>query len=182
VERRVGIPATYNVVGCLMHEVRAPIERDGHALAFHSWDHDTGRDQLEACRQVDYRIKGYRVPQSKLTSELSNERLAWHNFEWLASSPSSLGIEVPRLERRMVKIPVGLDDFDLHTGALSFDGWRRRILDLVRAHDFVALGFHDCFAGHWLPQYEPLLRELAAVARPRTLDEVAADLYLAAGT
>ena len=48
-------------------------------------------------------------------------------------------------------------------------------------------GYASLMALEWgepinLPQYEPLLRELAAVARPRTLDEVAADLYLAAGT
>lgn len=181
VERRVGIRATYNVVGCIMNEVRTLIERDGHPVAFHSWDHDLGRDQLGACRQVDYRIKGYRVPQSKLTSELSNERLAWHNFEWMASSSSSFRVERPRLDRRLVKIPVTFDDFGLHTGALAYDGWRRKLLDLIRAHDFVALSLHDCFSGHWLPHYESLLRELAAVVPPRTLDEVAADLYLAAG-
>ncbi len=179
IERDVGVRATYNVVGCFLSEVRERIEREGHDLAFHSYDHDSGQEQLAACRRVDYRIKGYRAPQSKLTAELRDARLCWHNFEWLASSASSLGLTVPKLDDRMVKIPVLLDDFEMHRSGWSFDEWRRRALEAVREHEFVALGLHDCYAGHWLPHYAGFLEEVKALARLRTLNEVAGDLYVA---
>ena len=40
---------------------------------------------------IDYRIKGYRPAQSRITAELTDANLAFHNFEWLASSRYSLG-------------------------------------------------------------------------------------------
>jgi hypothetical protein len=181
IERQAGIRATYNVVGSFLNEVRAGIEQDGHALAFHSYDHVLEHDQLVACRQVDYRIKGYRPPQSKLTAELRDDRLCRHNFEWLASSTSSLGCTVPKLENRLVKLPILFDDFDLHKGRMSYDAWRRMALDAIRAHDWVAFSLHDCYAAYWLDGYASLLEEIKTMARPRTMDEVAADLYLAAG-
>ena len=180
-ERRAGIRATYSVVGSFIDEVRGKIEKDGHCLAFHSYDHDRSREQLGACRKVDYRIKGYRAPQSVLNDELRGDRLTWHNFEWLASSASSFGFDIPRLKNRLVKIPILLDDFSLHTGQLTYAEWRRRALDAIQNRDFVALGLHDCYAGHWVEHYERLLEDIKALAQPRTLDEVAADLYVAAG-
>ena len=44
--------ATYCVVGSLLSEVRDGLESDGHALAFHSFDHRLDRDdQLRRCRR-----------------------------------------------------------------------------------------------------------------------------------
>ena len=181
IERRAGIRATYSVVGSFVDEVRGKIEGDGHCLAFHSYDHDLTRDQLAACRKVDYRIKGYRAPQSLLTDELRGDRLTWHNFEWLANSASSFGFDTPRLENRLVKIPILFDDFSLHTGRLTYDAWFRRAIEAIQTRDFVAFGLHDCYAEHWLDHFERLLEDIKALAQPRTLDEVAADLYIAAG-
>src|SRR5438132_14160243 len=62
------------------------------------------RGQLQKCREIDYRVKGYRPPQSRITSELSDTRLAFHNFEWLASSAHSLQTSLPELRNRIVKI------------------------------------------------------------------------------
>ncbi len=181
IETRAGVRATYNVVGCILSEVRDRIEGAGHALGFHSYDHDTGREQLAACRRVDYRIKGYRPPRSILTAELRAPHLCWHNFEWLASSVSSLGFGTPRLENRLVKIPILLDDFEMHRSGWSFEEWRRRAIEAIRKHDFIAFSLHDCYAAHWLPQYDALLDEIKAMARLRTLDELASDLFLAGG-
>jgi hypothetical protein len=181
IERSTGVRATYCVVGCLLAEVRDRIEGDGHCLAFHSFDHVIAHDQLDRCRGVDYRIKGYRPPQSVLTPETGDDGLCRYNFEWLASAASSLGSAVPRLEHRLVHIPIVLDDFPLHTGRLSFENWRLKALDTIRQNDFVALSLHDCYASHWLPHYEPFLREVSTLARLRTMDEVAAELFLAAG-
>lgn len=178
IERRAGVRGTYSVVGCFMDEVRASIEQDGHCLAFHSYDHGPGA-QLEACRRVDYRIKGYRPPRSLLTPELSERALCWHNFEWLASSESSLQLRVPALDNRVVKIPIAIDDFAMHRDGTGFDEWARHVLGLIRERDFVALSLHDCYASHWLPGYQRFLADLTKLARLRTLDEVAADLFLA---
>jgi hypothetical protein len=178
IERKAGVRGTYSVVGSFMNEVRAAIEQDGHCLAFHSYDHGPG-EQLEACRRVDYRIKGYRPPRSVLTRELSDWALCWHNFEWLASSESSLGVMVPTLDNRVVKIPIQIDDFAMHQDGIGFEQWAREVLELVRTRDFVVVSLHDCYASHWLPGYERFLADLAGLARLRTLDEVAADLFLA---
>jgi hypothetical protein len=77
-------------------------------------------------------------------------------------------------------LPIHLDDFDLHRGRTGWEGWLEHARSLIHDHDFVALGLHDCYAEHWLPHYDNLLSELRALARVRTLDEVADDLHLAA--
>ena len=112
-ERDAGVRATYNVVGSLLPEVRAEVEAGGHCLAFHSFSHDGGGDQLARCREVDYRLKGYRAPRSHLTSELRADRLLFHNFEWLASSAESLATAEPTLRDGLVNLPVHFDDFPL---------------------------------------------------------------------
>ena len=179
IERRLGVRATYSVVGCFFEEVRAAIATGGHALAFHSFDHGPG-EQLRRCRAVDARPRGYRPPRSVLTPELIEPELCLHSFEWLASGVSSLGFETPRMEGRLARIPIRFDDFDLHRGATDWQGWRERAMATVRAHDFVAFGLHDCYAEHWLPHYEDFVRELKTLAELRTLDDVAGDLQLAA--
>ena len=179
IEAQAGVRATYNVVGRLLPELRERIERGGHALAFHSYDHEIGKEQLGACRRVDYRLKGYRAPQSRLTAELRDEHLCWHNFEWLASSTSSLGFAVPKLDNGLVKIPILIDDFDMHRHGRSFAEWRRRTIEAIREHDFVAFSLHDCYAGHWLAGYGEFLEEVKTMARLRTMDEVAAELFAA---
>lgn len=42
VERRVGIRATYSAVGLFLPDVRASIAKDGHCIAFHTFDHRIG--------------------------------------------------------------------------------------------------------------------------------------------
>jgi peptidoglycan/xylan/chitin deacetylase (PgdA/CDA1 family) len=207
VERELGIAATYNVLGLLLGEVRAEIERDGHCVGFHSFDHRIGRslplptrlyrfvdgagagrlgrlagglDQLARCRQLDYRIKGYRPPQSRITVELQDARLLHHNFEWLASSADSLRILGPVLRNGIVRVPVHLDDFDLYRGRLTFDAWKAEAFAKIESHDVAVISLHDCYAHLWLPQYRGFLERVAALAQPRTLDRIAAEVTLAA--
>jgi hypothetical protein len=189
-ESTAGVPATYAVVGSFMHEVRDRIESDqgawrgthagGHALAFHSFDHVIEREQLGRCRQVDYRLKGYRPPRSRLSRELDPATMCWYNFEWLASSASSLGTPHAALDGRLVRIPVHIDDFGLHTGAQTWEAWLARVRDLLARHDLLVIGLHDCYAPHWLPRYGELLSSLRGEATLRTLDEVADDVFLTA--
>lgn len=207
VEREAGLSATYSVVGSLLPEVREEIEAGGHCIAFHSFDHSLdgrlrlpdrlyqfiegprGRklarfsrslDQLSLCRELDYRIKGYRPPQSRITRELGDERLLFHNFEWLASSVSSLGTESPVLRDRLVRIPVHLDDFDLYRGRFDFEAWQAEALDQLVRHDLAVVSLHDCYGQHWLPRYRQFLGHVLDLAEPRTLDDVAAEVTLAA--
>ena len=179
-EASAGVRATYNVVGKLLDDVRPAVDPGGHALAFHSFDHSDEGRQLPRCRKVDYRLKGYRLPQSRRTAETTDTNLAFHNFEWLASSPRSLEVDSPALRNRLVQLPVTLDDFDLYTGRQTYDQWERGLLDHVERTPYTAVGLHDCYAHLWLPRYRELLEKLKSLARPRTLDEVAADVVMTA--
>ncbi|MGH7480900.1 MAG: hypothetical protein ACRELV_01995 [Longimicrobiales bacterium] len=178
IEREADVRATYHVVGCLWPDVRGIIERDGHCIAFHSYDHAIASPQLARCRRVDYRARGYRPPQSKLTRELRDRSLVLHNFEWLACGAGSFGFELPRLEQGLAKIPIHLDDYELFTGSLDYDGWERRAMAEIAARPFVAICLHDCYARFWLPHFRELLRKVTAMAELRTLDQITDDLVL----
>jgi hypothetical protein len=180
VEAEAGVHVTYNVVGQMLSEVRGQIESGGHALAFHSFDHGDDGDQLLRCREVDYRLKGYRLPRSRRTPETTDERLAFHNFEWLASSAASLEVEFPVMQDRLVRLPVTLDDFDLYTGRQTYDQWETGLLDQVERARYTAVGLHDCYAHLWLSRYAELLEKLKSLATLRTLDDVAADVVMEA--
>lgn len=205
VEDRLGISATYNVVGRMLPSVKAAIERHGHCIAFHSYDHQTERRsaraalrawaaawlvgrptqpeepafyQLARCRTVDYRLKGYRVPKSQMTPELTPANLCYHNFEWLASSRRSLGTTRPFLKERLVYIPVHFDDWPLHRRRMDYRKWEGQVLAKIAAAEFVAFGLHDCYAVHWMPFYERLLRKLLDLGVCSTLDAVSASVFL----
>ena len=184
-EARAGVRATYSVVGAFLAEVRSKIEAGGHAIAFHSFDHDIdpadgavdGAPQLGRCRLVDYRIKGYRPPRSRITDELAEENLALHNFEWLASSQHSLRFDVPVLDDALVYVPILFDDFDLHRG-VDYTDWEQNAVRTLASTPSAAFSLHDCYADHWLGGYERLLRAVGELGRLRTVDEVAADVLL----
>jgi hypothetical protein len=180
-EAGAGVRATYNVVGVLVPEVREAIEAPGHALAFHSYDHDLARpEQLAPCRDVDYRAKGYRVPQSRLTADLADDNLLRHNVEWLASSAWSLGFDAPQLVRGVVRVPVHLDDFGLYKGELAWEDWEAKALAIVAERDVSVLSLHDCYAPWWLERYPAFLARLRGEATLRTVDELAAEIVLCA--
>jgi hypothetical protein len=184
VERAANVRATYNVVGVLLNEVRPRIAADGHCIAFHSFDHqidDTGAGdplQLRRCRTVDYRVKGYRAPRSRITAELTDANLCLRNFEWLASSPKSLGTVRPTMQNRLVRVPILFDDFALFRGRVSYVEWERTALEQIERNHFVAFGLHDCYAPHWLPHYPDFLRRVSGLGTLRTVDAVAFDVIL----
>ena len=182
-EAAAGVKATYSIVGAILAEERARIEPSGHAVAFHSYDHavmeDGSGEQLARCRRVDYRIKGYRAPRSRLTGETADEPLLFHNFEWLASSRYSFGFGKPKMHRRLAKIPIGFDDFPLHSQEMSYADWQQGALAEIEREPFVAFGLHDCYAAHWMPHYPRLLDRLQSLAALRTMNDVAAELALA---
>lgn len=179
VEAKAGVSVTYNVVGRIMNDVRDEIESAGHALAFHSFDHGDG-SQLQRCRKLDYRLKGYRPPRSMITAELGDDRLALHNFEWLASGTRSLGTETPVMRNRLVRLPVTFDDFPLYTGAMQYEDWEQMVLGHVARNAYTAIGLHDCYAHLWLSRYASLLEKLSAAARPRTFNHLSAEVIVGA--
>ena len=179
IEADLGVRATYCIVGSLMPAVRDGLESDGHAVAFHSFDHRLDReDQLQRCREVDYRIKGYRPPRSVITPELSDRHMLFHNFEWLASGPMSLGTPVPRMREALVRLPIPFDDSPMYRAGMRYEEWERKALGFIAESEFAAIGLHDCYAPHWLPQYRGFLEKVANLGELKTLDEVAAEVTL----
>jgi peptidoglycan/xylan/chitin deacetylase (PgdA/CDA1 family) len=197
VERSAGVHATYHVVGALLPEVRDSIEQDGHSMAFHSFDHRawrwrlarralarlrrrarSGGDQLACCRDVDYRIRGYRPPQSHITRDLGEAHLCLHNFEWLASSAASLHLSMPTMQRRVVKIPILFDDYAMYHDGLPYETWERQALAALERAPFVAFSLHDCYGSYWLPHYPRFLEAVRERGTLRTLDEVADEVIL----
>jgi hypothetical protein len=172
-EERRGIRGTYNVVGCLMNEVRADIERCGNEVAFHSHDHTDHQNQIGLCRRLDYRIKGYRPPNSRVTAELTDDYLAFHNFEWLASSPRSIGTDDPALRAGIARIPIRFDEFPLYKLGTSFEAWEREALRVIRENEFTAFGLHDCYAQYWLDRFDEFLAKVQDLGRTETVGEVA---------
>ncbi|HSL70511.1 MAG TPA: hypothetical protein VK864_09730, partial [Longimicrobiales bacterium] len=180
VEAQLAVRATYHVVGAFVADVRDDIRRHGHTLAFHSFDHDLRAPQLERCRAVDYRLRGYRAPQSRRTRELNDRNLCRHNFEWFATSAAALGAGVPTLQNRVVHVPIAFDDYPLFTGEQTYEVWEARALEHIEQRAFTAFCLHDCYADYWLPHYRKFLGKLARLGRLATLDQVSRDLLLAA--
>ncbi|HXJ84922.1 MAG TPA: hypothetical protein VMS64_40295 [Candidatus Methylomirabilis sp.] len=178
IEARRGVRGTYNVVGCFLNEVRQDIEQRQHEVSFHSYDHTRHLNQVGACRGIDYRIKGYRPPKSELTPELTDDHLAFHNFEWLASSPRSIGAPYPAMRAGIVRIPIEFDDFPMYKMGMSFDAWERDALQTVRERQVIAFGLHDCYAQYWLDRFDEFLAKLERLGRFATLGEVASRVAL----
>jgi peptidoglycan/xylan/chitin deacetylase (PgdA/CDA1 family) len=207
VEAAAGVRATYNVVGSLWDEVAPAVRAGGHALGFHSHDHVVATPpgplllaqlrwrvtrrrallgataspeylDLARCRDVDYRLRGYRPPQSRLSPGLHETHLGFFNFEWLASSAYSLGSTEPELQLGIVKIPIHVDDYELY-GGRDFDEWQTDLLTAVAGQRFTAVSLHDCYAGWWLDRYPELLERLSDLGVMRTFDEVADRTLLA---
>ena len=173
IEIDFNIPVTYNVVGCMLNEVSEQISFNGHCIAFHSYDHDLEKKQLNRCREIDYRIKGYRTPQSKITSELTIENLSIHNFEWLASSVASFKIKQPKLEEGIVKIPIMFDDYSMYKDKISYQDWEDKAIQTIEENDFIAFCLHDCYAPYWLPHYKNFLDKIHNLGIFKTFNQVA---------
>jgi hypothetical protein len=207
IEESTGVKATYNILGCFFDEVREEIARSGHCLAFHSYDHqihkgwwltkhsyramrllahllgaDTDgkyQSQLQMCRLVDYRVKGFRPPRSRMTAEWNDYELAFHNFEWFATSAYQLGVTRPMMQNRLVKIPIHFDDFPLYKQGVAFGDWEKKAMASIEQNAFIAFGLHDCYAELWLPRYREFLPKIAGLGAFKTLDQVANETILA---
>jgi hypothetical protein len=175
IEKSRRVRATYNVVGTCFASKRQQIWNcdNGHSLGFHSFNHDLADEtQLTRCRQVDLQVKGYRPPQSKITPELTDYRLSYFNFEWLASGERSLGVKCCTLQNGIVKIPILTDDYPLFTGSQDYAEWEHRLLECARTRSFLAFSLHDCYGKFWINHYDALLEKLAAIGSFVTAEEL----------
>ena len=182
-EKELGVSATYCILGRSFHRARNVIIdfNHRHAIGFHSMDHDLANlNQLLQCREVDLRVRGYRPPKSRITNELSDENLAYHNFEWLASSVYSFGHNDCILRNGIVKIPIHVDDYHLFTGCKDYLKWKSALCDRAGLCSLFGVGLHDCYAGKWLEYYPELLSKLALLGKFVTADEVCDEMYLQA--
>lgn len=193
----LNIKATFNVVGTLLPAKRAAIEKGGHALAFHSYDHKLEtfvpfqrvrrrlaglppyHVQLDGCQNVDYQIRGYRPPCSRMEG-LDSTTLLYYNTEWLASSVGAMKSDQPSIREGVARIPIRMDDYPLYKGEIEFDRWSTRLLEEVATSRFFALSLHDCYSRHWLHAFPYLLQEIARVAQFKTADQVADSLFWSA--
>jgi len=180
IEKSIGVRATYNVLGMHFRPKRREIENSdpGHCLAFHSFNHDLNDEtQLARCRQIDLQVKGYRPPQSVITPELTDYRLSYFDFEWLASGERSICSSACKLQNGIVKIPVFTDDYPLFTAQQDYSSWERRLIERVQSHSFVAFGLHDCYGRMWLREYATLLKKLGSLGTFVTADDVCDRIY-----
>lgn len=179
-EAERGVRATYNILGTLFAETQDMVAAHGHALGFHTYDHaPDGVDQLPRVRRLDLQVRGYRPARSLLTPEVTDYRLSYFNFEWLLCSAKTLGFDRPRIEGGIVKIPVHLDDYGLHTGELTYPVWMERLRRLLATRRFVAIGLHDCYGHHWLDRFGEFLVELGGAGTFKTCDDIADEMFLA---
>lgn len=172
IEATMEVKSTYNIIGTLLKLIRDQIKAGPHCIAFHSFNHKLNESQLRRCRQIDNRIKGYRTPQSRITPELNDTNLCQNNFDWLASSTSSLGLNTPLMQNRIVKIPIVTDDFDLYKRRLDYRDWEDRLLQVIAQRKFTAFGLHDCYGEFWLPHYKELLTKIKDLGTLQTLNTV----------
>lgn len=135
--------------------------------------------QLEACRRIDYRVKGYHPCQSALTPKSIDANLCYYNFEWLALPAERVGNQMPHVENRVVKIPVQFDDFGLYYHGVEYQNWEQLVLKAIEANELVVLGLHDCYSQYWLPGYCKMLERIGQWGTLKTLDQLAAETFLA---
>jgi hypothetical protein len=70
-------------------------------------------------------------------------------------------------------IPIHADDYEMFRDKLPYAQWEAKMMALVAARDFVAIGLHDCYAEFWLPHYERFLQRMQSSACLVTMDALA---------
>jgi SAM-dependent methyltransferase/peptidoglycan/xylan/chitin deacetylase (PgdA/CDA1 family) len=160
IERKYHVAASYNVVGKLFEtqpDIINWIESHDQEVAFHSYSHrhDVAtknldyRAEIEQCRKVSPRPKGYRSPRGEFTQDTI--RSLWENgFLWNAEG-------VRRTEpffvyAGLVQLPIAMDDWLLYAGPrqrnkpIDVNEWLRRFSNLLDTRRYIAVGLHDSVA------------------------------------
>ena len=109
---------------------------------------------------------------------MNDRNLCYHNFEWFANSAYSLESKYPKIENRIVKIPILFDDFTMHKNKVRYEEWEQWAINMIKQNYFVAFCLHDCYSRHWLPYYQEFLKKIKSLGKFKTLDEVSAEIIL----
>jgi len=238
IEKETNIKTTYNVVGPILTKVRKDIEKGGHSLAFHSFNHQVScqpntnymqdeteiltplsklgykltycinlvrsllslppvsyqpvlvinrkvqnkiRSQLALppiinqfaeCRNIDWRIKGYRHYQPEPIENINDKDLCYYNFEWIAIDDKTPDAG-PILQNRVVKIPVFCDIFEMHQSGISYETWEKAAVERIKQSNFTAIGLHGSYSSNWLPYYSDFVKTISSLGQLKTFNEVA---------
>ena len=97
----------------------------------------------------------------------------------MASSVSSLKIQLPQIKNRLVYIPVQFGDFQLYKLKTAYADWEREALNRIESNDFIAIDLHDCYGEFWLPHYHDFLKKIMGLGNLKTLNEVAEEVTIA---
>lgn len=149
-EKKYGVPATYNVVGRLFQEQPDLIEwilHAGQEVAFHSYNHQSDwqpkyySDEIDLCRKVSSLPCGYRSPRSQW-NQTTLKTLWEKGFLWNAESDTHK--EPYFIHKGLVRLPIASDDWPLDTGALNVDEWGQQFSGLLKSRPYFGFGCHDC--------------------------------------
>ncbi len=134
-ERKMGLPGTYVAPRDLFADVKKLVATERACLAFgasETGSSDRGQLQreLERCRRVSSRTKGYRLPDGRLPGASEAFDLCFHKFDWVLVDHLKARKQTPHLEAGMVRIPNVITDHDLQPA--SCDPWVERALKAIR--------------------------------------------------
>jgi peptidoglycan/xylan/chitin deacetylase (PgdA/CDA1 family) len=186
-EARYEVPATYNVVGRLFGDqpdLIGWITDAGQEIAFHSYNHQPDwqpafyAEEVALCREVSPEPNGYRSPRSEWDERTLAS--AWDNgFLWNAESDAAGSPYF--IHSGLVRLPIAGDDWPLHTGAVTSEGWVEGFRRLLGNGGYFGFGSHDCVAG-MAPQarletWEQVLQAAVGSGRNLLTFSEAADLF-----
>ena len=134
-------------------------------------------NQFAACRNIGWRIKGYRHYKPSLNSEMNDKDLCYYNFEWIAIDEKTPGAK-PILQNRVVKIPVFSDGSEMYKHNVPYDIWETTVIDRIKQSNFSVIGLHGSYANYWLAQYSEFLEKICSLGKLKTLNEVADQVFL----
>jgi peptidoglycan/xylan/chitin deacetylase (PgdA/CDA1 family) len=148
-EKKYGIPATYNIVGKLFQEQPDLIQwiiKEDQDIGFHSYNHQADwkpeyySDEIDLCRNVSRLPLGYRSPRSQVNQK-ALERLWEKGFLWNAELDRHN--EPYFIYGGLVRLPIGTDDWLLSTEAINTGEWIQQFYKLLEKRTYFALGTHD---------------------------------------
>jgi peptidoglycan-N-acetylglucosamine deacetylase len=163
--REHGVKITFNVVAdlCRTHPQQiSRIAQAGHEIACHGWRHERPRDlsaseidaalrnTIDSFASIGLQPRGFRSPQSAWSPALLH-RLPAHGYVWNAERERRIGVEPYLIHRRLVRVPVTSDDWDLadHSGtpATLLEKWQICVDAAQRQRAIVCLGIHEWIVG-----------------------------------
>jgi len=148
-EKKYDAPVTYNVVGKLFEEQPDLIEwiiHNNQEVAFHSYNHQPDwkpeyySNEVDLCRKVSPIPRGYRSPRDQWNGT-TLESLWRNGFLWDAEMDRRR--EPYFIHAGLVRLPIGIDDWPVQTGALDTNEWLDKFSDMFKSRRYFAIGSHD---------------------------------------